>query len=130
MRYYCDYCDAYLTHDSPLVRRQHNSGFKHKANVKAYYLQYEEEAQMRLMAELNGFEMMPPPGMMMGGPRPPPGMYGPGGPGGPIAGGGPVPALSRGPVAAPPRGPIYGQTMASGYPGHGGPPQQQPPPGQ
>lgn len=42
----------------PLVRRQHNSGFKHKANVKAYYLQYEEEAQMRLMAEVNGFEMV------------------------------------------------------------------------
>jgi len=42
----------------PLVRRQHNSGFKHKANVKAYYLQYEEEAQMRLMAELHGFEMV------------------------------------------------------------------------
>jgi hypothetical protein len=26
--------------------------------VKAYYLQYEEEAQMRLMAEVNGFEMV------------------------------------------------------------------------
>ena len=33
---------------------------------------------------------MPPPGMMMGGPRPPPGMYGPGAAGGPIAGGGPL----------------------------------------
>ena len=75
---------------------------------------------------------MPPPGMMMGGPRPPPGMYGPGGgPGGPIAGAAPVPSMPRGPVAAPPRGPVYGQsTAAAGYPGHGGPPQRQPPPGQ
>lgn len=68
----------------------------------------------------------------MGGPRPPPaGMYGPGGgPGGPISGGGPVPSMPRGPVAAPPRGPVYGQSTAAGYPGHGGPGQRQPPPGQ
>ena len=36
-RYYCDYCDAFLTHNSEAVRRQHNTGFKHKANVRAYY---------------------------------------------------------------------------------------------
>lgn len=35
-----DYCDAYLTHDSGSVRKQHNSGFKHKANVRAYYSQF------------------------------------------------------------------------------------------
>uniref|UniRef100_A0A0K0EER8 Matrin-type domain-containing protein n=1 Tax=Strongyloides stercoralis TaxID=6248 RepID=A0A0K0EER8_STRER len=23
-KYYCDYCDAYLTHDSPSVRKTHN----------------------------------------------------------------------------------------------------------
>ena len=34
-RYYCDYCDAYLTHDSASVRRQHNVGFKHKARRRA-----------------------------------------------------------------------------------------------
>ena len=39
-RYYCEYCDAYLTHDSATVRRQHISGFKHKANVRNYYLQF------------------------------------------------------------------------------------------
>jgi U1 small nuclear ribonucleoprotein C len=87
-RYYCDYCDAYLTHDSvrrgscmdgllhhictvvysvfllsikfflflqAVVRKQHNSGYKHKSNVKAYYLQFDEENQARLIAELNGF---------------------------------------------------------------------------
>ncbi|KAJ1474640.1 U1 zinc finger-domain-containing protein [Baffinella frigidus] len=32
-RYYCDYCDAFLTHDSPSVRKQHNSGRKHRDNV-------------------------------------------------------------------------------------------------
>ena len=28
-----------MTHDSPAVRKQHNTGYKHKSNVKAYYLQ-------------------------------------------------------------------------------------------
>lgn len=41
-RYYCDYCDTYLTHDSPAVRKQHNAGYKHKANVRNYYMQFEE----------------------------------------------------------------------------------------
>ncbi|OUS41999.1 U1 zinc finger-domain-containing protein, partial [Ostreococcus tauri] len=39
-RFYCDYCDAFLTHDSSTVRKQHNSGFKHKANVRNYYAQF------------------------------------------------------------------------------------------
>lgn len=42
-RYYCDYCDTYLTHDSPSVRKQHNAGYKHKANVRLYYQKLEEE---------------------------------------------------------------------------------------
>ncbi|CAK7356632.1 unnamed protein product [Dovyalis caffra] len=42
-RYYCDYCDTYLTHDSPSVRKQHNAGYKHKANVRLYYQQFEEQ---------------------------------------------------------------------------------------
>ncbi|KFM22810.1 U1 small nuclear ribonucleoprotein C [Auxenochlorella protothecoides] len=46
-RYYCDYCDAYLTHDSPVVGKQHNSGYKHKANVKSYFTQFEETMQQR-----------------------------------------------------------------------------------
>ena len=29
-RFYCYYCDAHLTHDSPAVRKQHNTGFRHK----------------------------------------------------------------------------------------------------
>ena len=38
-----DYCDTFLTHDSPSVRRQHNEGYKHKANVRNYYLMFEEQ---------------------------------------------------------------------------------------
>ena len=37
------------------MRGQHNSGYKHKSNVKSYYLQFEEGEQARLIAELNGF---------------------------------------------------------------------------
>ena len=36
-RYYCEYCDVFLTHDALSVRRLHNSGFKHKGNVRSYY---------------------------------------------------------------------------------------------
>ena len=34
-RYYCDYCDAHLTHDSNSVRKQHNAGFKHKVRERS-----------------------------------------------------------------------------------------------
>lgn len=40
-RYYCDYCDAYLTHDSAKVRKAHNAGRKHKSSVRDYYAQFE-----------------------------------------------------------------------------------------
>lgn len=63
-RYYCDYCDTYLTHDSVSLltaasraiatslsnvlpslsqqagRKQHNRGWKHRENVKLYYEQF------------------------------------------------------------------------------------------
>ena len=72
-RYYCDYCDTYLTHDSvrpdvvhltscphtiptksfcvrqPVVRKQHNTGYKHKANVRNYYMQFEEAQTQNLI---------------------------------------------------------------------------------
>ncbi|TQD94971.1 hypothetical protein C1H46_019402 [Malus baccata] len=48
-RYYCDYCDTYLTHDSPSVRKQHNAGYKHKANVREYYQQFEQEQTQSLI---------------------------------------------------------------------------------
>lgn len=48
-RYYCDYCDTYLTHDSPSVRKQHNAGYKHKHNVRTYYQQFEEQQTQSLI---------------------------------------------------------------------------------
>ena len=71
-RYYCEYCDAYLTHDSPTVRRQHISGFKHKANVRNYYLQFTDFNTNPNATMTTPTTMMPPnamamPGMMMGG---------------------------------------------------------------
>ncbi|EYU40704.1 hypothetical protein MIMGU_mgv1a020156mg [Erythranthe guttata] len=65
-RYYCDYCDTYLTHDSPSVRKQHNAGYKHKANVRTYYQQYEAQLNQSLIDQkvkehLGAFR--PPPGV-------------------------------------------------------------------
>jgi U1 small nuclear ribonucleoprotein C len=42
-RYYCDYCDTYLTHDSAPGRKQHMRGWKHRENVKLYYDPYVPE---------------------------------------------------------------------------------------
>ncbi|KAK0942911.1 U1 small nuclear ribonucleoprotein C [Friedmanniomyces endolithicus] len=36
-KYFCDYCDVYLTHDSMSVRKAHNSGRNHLRNVVDYY---------------------------------------------------------------------------------------------
>ena len=36
-RFYCDYCDVYLTHDSRSVRKSHNLGWKHRMQVQNYY---------------------------------------------------------------------------------------------
>eukprot|EP01080_Neovahlkampfia_damariscottae_P011695 gene11695-4929_t len=42
-KFYCDFCDVFLTHDTLNVRRSHNTGWKHKANVRAYYAQFLEQ---------------------------------------------------------------------------------------
>eukprot|EP00123_Amoebidium_parasiticum_P001136 comp12170_c0_seq1/m.6930 comp12170_c0_seq1/g.6930 ORF comp12170_c0_seq1/g.6930 comp12170_c0_seq1/m.6930 type:complete len:122 (-) comp12170_c0_seq1:85-450(-) len=57
-RYYCDYCDAYLTHDSASVRKTHNQGRKHRDNVRAYYQKWVEDHQESLAAQ--GFYIPPP----------------------------------------------------------------------
>jgi hypothetical protein len=36
-RYYCDYCDMYLSHDSAGGRKEHTRGWKHRDNVMAYF---------------------------------------------------------------------------------------------
>jgi len=86
-KYYCDYCDIFLTHDSPSVRKSHNEGWKHKAAVRTYYAQFEEDQTQSLidqkvkefegrMAQFGVFSG----GVFPGGPFPPPVF--PGGPGG------------------------------------------------
>ncbi|ESO03546.1 hypothetical protein HELRODRAFT_111980 [Helobdella robusta] len=48
-KYYCDYCDTYLTHDSPSVRKTHCGGRKHKENVCTYYQKWLEEQVQKLV---------------------------------------------------------------------------------
>ena len=43
-KFYCDFCDVFLTHDTLNVRRSHNAGWKHKANVRAYYADFLEQS--------------------------------------------------------------------------------------
>eukprot|EP00892_Ulva_mutabilis_P006744 jgi/Ulvmu1/4441/UM002_0166.1 len=113
MRFYCDYCDSHLTHDSPSVRKQHNAGFKHKANVRAYYLQFEQQETEDMLEKKMAANMalalqhgpgFAGPGMPGGIPRPraglvrpqagmPPAGMPPAGLGPPMAGMRPAPAM-------------------------------------
>ncbi|KAH7460255.1 hypothetical protein PRIC1_014573 [Phytophthora ramorum] len=132
-RYYCDYCDTYLTHDSQAGRKQHNRGWKHRENVKLYYEQF-----------LAGQGVVMTPGEWLRGPTVPgslpprpsgppnggmPGMYPPRGgpPRGmmpPPGGMGMRPPMFRGPPRGPP--PMGGMGMRGMPPpgGMGGPPSR------
>ncbi len=48
-KYYCDYCEVQLTHDSPSVRKTHNAGWKHKAAVKDWFQQYDVDVIQSLI---------------------------------------------------------------------------------
>ena len=74
-KYFCDYCDTFLTHDSPSVRKTHCSGRKHKENVKFYYQKWmEDQAQSLIDAttaafkagRLPGGATIPPPAVRYG----------------------------------------------------------------
>ena len=87
-KFYCDYCDTYLIHDSPSVRKTHCSGRKHKENVKDYYQKWMEEQTQSLInkttaafqqgkipptpfsAPPSAGAMIPPPPSLPGPPRP------------------------------------------------------------
>ncbi|XP_057702055.1 U1 small nuclear ribonucleoprotein C [Corythoichthys intestinalis] len=71
-KFYCDYCDTYLTHDSPSVRKTHCSGRKHKENVKDYYQKWmEEQAQSLIDKTTAAFQQGKiPPTPFAGGPPP------------------------------------------------------------
>ncbi|XP_059085276.1 U1 small nuclear ribonucleoprotein C-like [Tigriopus californicus] len=143
-KYFCDYCDTYLTHDSPSVRKTHCAGRKHKENVKFYYQKWmEEQAQSLIDATTAAFKAgklpnasgpggvaIPPPGAMGHGP---PGMGGPPMPGGPPMGG-PMggPPMMGGPprpgMGGPPHGMGMGPPPGMGAPMPGGmPPNMRPP---
>lgn len=77
-KYYCDYCDTYLTHDSPSVRKTHCQGRKHKDNVKFYYQKWmEDQAQQLIDATTAMYKagkitgVQPPPMNMPPGALPP-----------------------------------------------------------
>eukprot|EP01147_Barroeca_monosierra_P009683 gene9682-1894_t len=59
--YYCDYCDTYLTHDSPSVRKTHNTGRKHKDAVMHYYKTWLEEARPAELEQCPGIPAAPTP---------------------------------------------------------------------
>lgn len=126
-KYYCDYCDTYLTHDSPSVRKTHCQGRKHKDNVKYFYQKWmEEQAQQLIDATTAAFKAgkiasnpfaankgvaippppnlapMPGPGVPQGPPMmPPPGMH----PRPPMMMG-PMPPMMGRPQMMPPMGPM------------------------
>uniref|UniRef100_A0A0N4ZID1 Matrin-type domain-containing protein n=1 Tax=Parastrongyloides trichosuri TaxID=131310 RepID=A0A0N4ZID1_PARTI len=70
-KYYCDYCDAYLTHDSPSVRKTHNGGRKHKENVKNFYQKFLEEYNLKMMeAQAKTFQKRVPGAVVQTAPFP------------------------------------------------------------
>lgn len=48
-KYYCDYCDTYLTHDSPSVRKTHCRGRRHIDNIKMYYEEWMAQRTQQLI---------------------------------------------------------------------------------
>jgi len=155
-KFFCDYCDVYLTHDSMSVRKAHNNGRNHLRNVQAYYEQissdqtqqvinsitdaYNTEGQANPLFQQNLTGAFPGGPMAMGGPM---GMPGPpmgmppaiGGmppflpPGMPPIGGLPPHLMGRGgPPNMPPNIPFPPGGPHSMPPGPGGLPPNMPPP--
>ncbi|KAF9290549.1 hypothetical protein BGZ68_006785 [Mortierella alpina] len=52
-KYYCDYCDIFLTHDSSSVRKAHNAGRNHLINVKTYYSELPPSATQSVLDTIN-----------------------------------------------------------------------------
>ncbi|KAI8138756.1 U1 zinc finger-domain-containing protein [Fennellomyces sp. T-0311] len=129
-KYYCEYCDIFLTHDSSSVRKAHNAGKNHIANVRNYYAEIGQDKAQAIIDEItkayeNSAAVLPP--QYSGYPQGPP-MGAPyGGPPSHFMGG-------RPPMPPPPH--MMGRPPPPGYPPfppppghpmHGMPP---PPPGQ
>ncbi|KAK5805419.1 U1 zinc finger-domain-containing protein [Linnemannia elongata] len=48
-KYYCDYCDIFLTHDSSSVRKAHNAGRNHLINVRTYYNELSQQTTQEVV---------------------------------------------------------------------------------
>ncbi|TBU32947.1 hypothetical protein BD311DRAFT_736643 [Dichomitus squalens] len=143
-KHYCDYCDVFLTHDSASVRKAHNSGRNHLANVRDYYASLGHDKAQSIIDQITaayesgnppppgGFGFGPqhlaPPGPPFGGPpmgygAPPPGFGGPppfgGRPPMPPGPGGMPPPGMMGPPGAPPFPPNMVPPPGMGPPGMG-----------
>ena len=137
-KYYCDYCDTYLTHDSPSVRKTHCTGRKHRDNVKFYYQKWmEEQAQHLIDATTAAFKAGKITQNPFGGPKgvtiPPPTNLGPPPRPGMMPPSGMPPNGSMPPMMMGPHGPIPPPMMSMRPPpmGHmmmGPPPNMRPPP--
>ncbi|BCR96018.1 putative U1 snRNP complex component Yhc1 [Aspergillus luchuensis] len=76
-KFFCDYCDVYLTHDSMSVRKAHNAGRNHLRNVLEYYQQIgQEKAQSVIDSITSSYaaegQAVPNPAMAPPGAYPPP----------------------------------------------------------
>ncbi|ORY65422.1 U1 zinc finger-domain-containing protein [Pseudomassariella vexata] len=127
-KFFCDYCDVYLTHDSMSVRKAHNSGRNHLRNVQAYYEQIGHEKAQSVIdsitssyaaeGQAHANPMLPQnqPGLHGGHGLPPPG----------FPAGLPPPPFAGFPGGMPP--PFPGMPGAPPPPGAAGFPQVIPPP--
>ena len=68
------YCDVYLTHDAPRVRKDHNAGWKHAAQVRAHFLAQNQDRMTRAIGEIvkdyeeRGMPVFVPPPITIGRP--------------------------------------------------------------
>ncbi|KAI7866013.1 U1 zinc finger-domain-containing protein, partial [Spinellus fusiger] len=51
-KYYCEYCDIFLTHDSSSVRKAHNAGKNHVLNVRNYYAEIGQDKAQAIIDEI------------------------------------------------------------------------------
>ncbi|OZJ02355.1 hypothetical protein BZG36_04473 [Bifiguratus adelaidae] len=115
-KYYCEYCDIFLTHDSSSVRKAHNAGKNHVLNVRNYYAEVDPIKVQSVIDRVGkayidaGYPGFPMDYGLSNGPPPGPGPWPPG----PY--GGPPPPFMQGRPPGP-----------SPYPPYGPPPQGLPP---
>ncbi|KAJ1835367.1 U1 small nuclear ribonucleoprotein C [Coemansia sp. RSA 2711] len=69
-KYYCDYCDIFLTHDSSAVRKAHNTGWKHINQVAAYYRELDQDKTQEIINNITEAYGGQPPPMPMPASRP------------------------------------------------------------